>query len=104
MPKTVVIVGALDTKGHEFAFVKELIEKQGVKTLVVDFGVLGAPAFQPAISGAEVARAGGRDLAQLKDGEHKGLAMRTMATGLGDVVRRLDDRGRLDGELGRSGS
>jgi uncharacterized protein (UPF0261 family) len=104
MPKTVVIVGALDTKGREFAFVKELIEKQGVKTLVVDFGVLGAPAFQPDISGAEVARAGGGDLAQLQDGEHKDLAMRTMAAGLAELVRRLYDQGRLDGILGMGGS
>ena len=104
MPKTVVIVGALDTKGREFAFVKELVEKQGVKTLVVDFGVLGAPAFEPDISGAEVARAGGGDLAQLQDGEHKDLAMRTMAAGLAEVVRRLYDQGRLDGIPGMGGS
>ena len=104
MPKTVVIVGALDTKGREFAFVKELVEKQGVKTLVVDFGVLGAPAFEPDISGAEVARAGGGDLAQLQDGEHKDLAMRTMAAGLAGVVRPLFDQGRLDGILGMGGS
>ena len=29
MAKTVVLVGALDTKGEEFAFVKELIEARG---------------------------------------------------------------------------
>jgi hypothetical protein len=29
--KTVVIVGALDTKGREFAFVKDLIEQQGAR-------------------------------------------------------------------------
>jgi uncharacterized protein (UPF0261 family) len=104
MPKTVVIVGALDTKGHEFAFVKELIEKQGAQTLVVDFGVLGEPTFQPDIGRAEVARAGGGDLAQLKDGEHKDLAMRTMAAGLAEIVRRLYEEGRLDGILGMGGS
>ena len=49
MPKTVVIVGALDTKGQEFAFVKQLIEGTGLKTLVVDFGVLGEAAFTPDI-------------------------------------------------------
>ena len=43
MSKTVVIVGALDTKGAEFAFVKGLIEAEGLKTLVVDFGVMGSP-------------------------------------------------------------
>lgn len=104
MPKTVVIVAALDTKGHEFAFVKGLIEKQGVQTLVVDFGVLGEPVFQPDIGRAQVASAAGGDLAQLQDGEHKDLAMRTMAAGLAEVVRQLYDQGRLDGILGMGGS
>jgi uncharacterized protein (UPF0261 family) len=70
----------------------------------VDFGVLGAPVFQPDIGRAEVAQAGGGDLAQLQDGEHKDLAMRTMAAGLAEVVRRLYDQGRLDGILGMGGS
>jgi uncharacterized protein (UPF0261 family) len=104
MPKTVVVVAALDTKGREFAFVKDLIEKQGVHTLVVDFSVLGEPAFQPDIGRAEVAAAGGGDLAQLQDGEHKDLAMRTMAAGLAELVRQLYDQGRLDGILGMGGS
>jgi len=63
MPKTVVLVGALDTKGQEFAFVRDLIAGEGLETLVVDFGVLGEPAFSPEISRDEVARAGGGDLA-----------------------------------------
>ncbi len=49
MTKTVVIAGALDTKGQEFGFVKELIEKEGLKTLVVDFGVMGSR-FHPGYS------------------------------------------------------
>ena len=43
MDKTVVIAGALDTKGREFAFLKELIQAEGLKTLVIDFGVMGGP-------------------------------------------------------------
>ena len=58
MPKTVVIVGALDTKGVEFAFIKDLIEKEGLKTIVVDFGVMGEPYFTPQITRREVAQAG----------------------------------------------
>jgi len=34
MAKMVVLVGSLDTKGKEFAFIKELIEKEGLETLV----------------------------------------------------------------------
>ncbi len=104
MKKTVVLVGSLDTKGEEFAFVKDLIEKQGLETLVVDFGVLGEPAFEPDIGRDQVAQAGGGDLALLRQGEHKDEAMQTMATGVAAIVRRLYDEGRLDGVLGMGGS
>lgn len=104
MSKTVVIVGALDTKGKEFAYVKELIEKQGLKTLVVDFGVMGQPDLMPDIPHDEVARAGGGDLAALASGQHKDEAMKVMAAGLKAVVTRLYDEGKLDGIIGMGGS
>ena len=77
MNKTVVLVGALDTKGEEFAFVRELVTSQGLKTLVVDFGVLGQPAFRPDITREEVARSGGGDLEHLRSGQHKDEAIHT---------------------------
>jgi uncharacterized protein (UPF0261 family) len=104
MEKTVVIVGALDTKGDEIAFVKELITQRGLDTIVVDFGVLGEPAFQPEVGRDAVARAGGGDIAEFAGGDRKDLAMQTMAAGLTAVVRRLHDEGRLDGILGMGGT
>jgi uncharacterized protein (UPF0261 family) len=104
MSKTVVIVGALDTKGKEFAFVKDLIEKQGLKTLVVDFGVMGKPEFAPDITRDEVASHAGGNLAALSTGEHKDEAMRVMAAGLKDVVSELYAAGKLDGIIGMGGS
>ncbi len=104
MTKTVVLVGTLDTKGQEFAFVKELIEQAGLRTLMVDFGVMGGAAFPPDVSRDEVAAAGGGDLAHLASGERKDEAMRVMAEGLAVVVRRLYDEGQLDGILGMGGS
>jgi len=101
--RTVVITGTLDTKGVEFAFLKELISKEGLETLVVDFGVMGIPAFTPDISRDEVAQAGGGNLADLVSGGHKDQAMHIMATGLAVVVRRLFDEGRLDGIIGMGG-
>ncbi len=41
MAKPVVIVGALDTKGEEFRFVRDLIAARKLETVVVDFGVMG---------------------------------------------------------------
>ena len=104
MAKTVVIVGSLDTKGEEFAFVKGLIEGQGLETLAVDFGVMGEPGFRPDVDREEVVAAGGGDLAYLSSGGHKDEAMQTMATGLAVVVRKLYDGGKLDGIVGMGGS
>lgn len=104
MKKTVVLVGSLDTKGKEFAFVKELIEKESLNTLVVDFGVIGEPVFIPDVTRQEVAAAGGGDLAHLAGGEHKDEAMQVMADGLAVIVRQLYDQGKLDGILGMGGS
>jgi uncharacterized protein (UPF0261 family) len=104
MPKTVVIVGALDTKGKEFDYVRSRIRQLGLATLVVDFGVIGDPVFVPEVSNAEVAAAGGGDLAKLRGGDRKDEAMQTMARGLTAVVLRLHREGRLDGIIGMGGS
>jgi uncharacterized protein (UPF0261 family) len=104
MTKTIVIVGALDTKGEEFAYVRALLKKKRLKTIVVDFGVLGEPAFEPDISRSTVASAGGGDLERFRFGEHKDEAMKAMATGLAVIVRQLYDTGKLDGIIGMGGS
>ena len=104
MAKTVVIIGALDTKGHEFAFIKDLVEKAGLKTLVVDFGVMGEPSLQPDVSRAEVAAAGGGKLDQLRSGDRKDEAMKVMSTGLAVTVRKLYDGGKLQGIIGMGGT
>ncbi len=104
MSGTVLLVGALDTKGAEYAFVKDLIEASGLQTLVVDFGVMGQPAFEPDVSREDVAIAGGSNLAYLASGTRKDEAMRTMAQGLASVVERLYSEGRFEGILGMGGS
>ena len=104
MGKTVVLVGALDTKGAEFDYVRQVIRRAGLDVLTVDFGVLGEPAFVPDVGRAEVALAGGGDLDRWRSGQHKDEAMAGMAAGLAVVVRRLYDQGRLDGIVSMGGS
>ena len=84
--KAVVIVGALDTKGRELAFVKDLVEQQGLAALFVDFGILGEPTIPADVGREEVARAGGGDLEYLRRNKLREEAMPIMAEGLAVVV------------------
>ena len=102
--KTVVIAGALDTKSAEFALVKALVEKQGIRALVIDFGILGEPGFAPDISSEAVASAAGSELESLRRGMNRDEALSAMGRGLAVIVRRLFDEGKLDGILGMGGS
>jgi uncharacterized protein (UPF0261 family) len=104
MAKPVVIVGALDTKGEEFRFVRDLIAARKLETVMVDFGVMGDPPFVPDVPAETVARAGGHALADLRTSGDKTLAMETMAAGLEQVVKELYTQGRLGGILGMAGS
>ena len=43
MAKIIAVIGALDTKGDEFLFVKEDIEKRGHTALVINVGIVKTP-------------------------------------------------------------
>jgi len=104
MPKTIAVIGSLDTKGKEFAFVKAEIEKRGHKALVIDTGVVGEPAFEADVPAERVAEDGGVGLAELREKADKALAMETMTRGIAAVVEELYDRGQIDAVLSMGGS
>jgi uncharacterized protein (UPF0261 family) len=104
MAKTIVIVGALDTKGQEFAFVKAAIEARGHRALVINTGVIGEPPFEPDISAAQVAEAGGTTLQALREQGDRGQAIGVMTDGVANLVTALHEEGQVDGILGMGGS
>ncbi len=104
MPKTAVIIAALDTKGAEAALIRDVISARGLDTLIVDVGVLGEPTIPAQVSRAEVAAAGGDDHAELVRAGDKGRAMVAMAQGAEATAARLYAEGRLDGIIGLGGS
>jgi uncharacterized protein (UPF0261 family) len=104
MPKTIALVGALDTKGTEFAFVKATIEARGHRALVIDTGVAEDPSLAADIPASRVAAAGGASLAELREKADRGLAIDVMARGVAQVARELYDQGLIDGILSMGGS
>jgi uncharacterized protein (UPF0261 family) len=101
---TVVLVGTLDTKGIEYAFLRDRLRGRGADVLVVDAGIHEPVGLEPDISRQEVARAGGADVEQLAAGGDRGAAVTAMAAGAEQVVLRLHAEGKLAGILALGGS
>src|SRR5690554_3835552 len=99
MTKTIALIAALDTKGKDFAFVKEALAGRGSEVLVIDTGVMGEPKLAPDVAAAEVAQAGGTELQALREQADRGKAIEVMTRGIAEVVQRLHDEGRIDGVL-----
>jgi uncharacterized protein (UPF0261 family) len=104
MAKTIAILGSLDTKGPDYAFIKELIEARGHETLVIDTSVIDESHFEPDIDRAAVAEAGGGDIETLQEEQDRGAAMKVMSAGAAEIVRRLYAQDRFDGVISMAGS
>jgi uncharacterized protein (UPF0261 family) len=101
--RTILLLGTLDTKGLEYAYVRECIHARGHRTLLVDVGVLGEPTVAPDVTADDVARAGGSDLAALRARGDRGQAVDTMQRGACALLPAWYAQGRFDGVLGLGG-
>jgi uncharacterized protein (UPF0261 family) len=100
----VLLIGTLDTKGMEFAFVRQLLQQAGLATLVLDAGVLGPPGFPPDISRGEVYAAAGTTIEAIRQANDRGRAVTAAAEGAAILARRFHDQGVVEGVLGLGGS
>ena len=101
---SVILIGTLDTKGAELRWVRDILRRDGLQTLVIDAGTLGEPGFPPDIAREEVYAAGGAQLALLQRARDRGAAIAAAAGGAARVVADLHSRGQVDGILGLGGS
>lgn len=101
---TVVLVGTLDTKGKEYAFLRERVREHGVEVVLVDAGIMAGPLAEPDVTREQVAAAAGADVHALAAAGDRGAAVAAMARGASEVLLRLHGEGRLDGVLGLGGS
>jgi uncharacterized protein (UPF0261 family) len=104
MPKKVIIVGTLDTKGEEHLFLKQKIEENGIKTLVMDTGIVGPPFFEPDISRHDICSAVGYTIDELIKKKDRKFGIDVMAMGASKVARHLYEEGHLGGIISIGGS
>jgi uncharacterized protein (UPF0261 family) len=100
---TIAVLGTLDTKGQEHAFLAELIRQRGHQVLLIDAGTLHEPQVPPDIPRQQVAAAAGIDLAPINARHDRGEAVTAMTKGAPELVSQLARDGRIDGIISLGG-
>src|SRR5438309_638062 len=99
----VLLIGTLDTKGTEIAFVRNCLQQDhGVPVIVLDSGILGEPlGIVPDIGHDAVAAAAGEGetLDSIRAAGTRGAAVERMRRGVAATARELYRQGRVGGVL-----
>ena len=100
---TIALLGTLDTKGDEHAFVAAQIRARGHRTLLIDVGTDQPPRIVPDISREEVARVAGIDLAAITARHDRGECVAAMAGAAAIILAKLHGEGKIDGVISLGG-
>ena len=95
----IALIGTLDTKGEEIAYVRDRLRALGARPVVIDTGILGEAGCAADVPRAEVAAAAGDDLEGIRDAGSRGAAVERMTLGVRAVCLRLLAEDRLHGAL-----
>lgn len=100
---TIAVLGTLDSKGHEHAFVADLIRKQGHETLLIDLGSGGEPQVTPDVTRFEVAASIDLDLQALIDRQDRGECVVAMSKAAPVFLSGLVAEGKINGVISLGG-
>ena len=95
----IALIGTLDTKGEEIAYVRDRLRALGARPVVIDTGILGEAGCEADVPRAEVAAAAGDDLEGIRNAGSRGAAVERMTLGVRAVCLRLLGEDRLHGAL-----
>ena len=105
MSKNVLVIGTLDTKGPEFAYLRDRLEELGLDTLVADVGILEEPLnITPDIDHAEVARYGDTTIEALQNAGSRGRAVEGMRKAVKKMTLSLYREGKVDAAVSMGGA
>ena len=100
---TIAVIGTLDSKGHEHAYIADRIRARGHDVLLIDLGTGSEPQIQPDISRFDIAEAAGLDLQPLIDQQDRGACVVAMSEATPVLVTQLALDGKINGMISLGG-
>jgi uncharacterized protein (UPF0261 family) len=100
---TIAVLGTLDSKGLEHAFIAECIRARGHRALLVDVGSGSPPTVVPDISREEIADASGLNLADMLARKDRGECVHAMSEAAPIILAKLVAEGSIDGVISLGG-
>ncbi|MGA0134531.1 MAG: Tm-1-like ATP-binding domain-containing protein [Opitutales bacterium] len=100
---TIAVLGTLDSKGEEHAFIAALINRLGHRPLLIDVGTGAPPSMKPDVTREEVAAAAGIDLAALIARQDRGECVVAMTKAAPVMLAKLAAEGRIQGVISLGG-
>ena len=104
MGKYIGLLGTLDTKSEYIAYIKEEVRKRGHIPVVMDISMGGGDTLLKAdVSAAEMAKAGGMDIQEVRNFKGKDKISKVMTLGATRKVNELYVTKKLDGIMALGG-
>ncbi|WP_020468962.1 Tm-1-like ATP-binding domain-containing protein [Zavarzinella formosa] len=100
----VLLIGTLDTKGTELAYVRDILQSSGLTTTVIDSGSSGVPRIPADVTREEVFAAAGTSLAAIQRKADRGEAISLASIGVARLVAKLYRLGQVEGIFSLGGS
>ncbi|MCQ3930066.1 MAG: UPF0261 family protein [Chloroflexi bacterium] len=102
---TVLLIGTLDTKGPETAYLRDRVRELGCDTLVLDSGILGeAVGIDADFTRQQVATAAGSTIDALRNAGTRGKAVEEMLKGVRTIALDLFAEGKIHGVASLGGA
>ena len=99
----IAVLGTLDSKGHEHAYVAEIIRQQGHTPLLIDVGSYADPQVTPDYTRFDVAAVAGKDLTALYEKQDRGECVVAISEAVPIFVAQLQADGKIDGIISLGG-
>jgi uncharacterized protein (UPF0261 family) len=104
VPKTVLIISTLDTKGQETAYLVEKLKGLGLNTLLMDISMRGDAPSRADIPPDRVAAAGGSSFDEIRNSRNRSQITDITMAGASRIAADLLSENKLDGVIAIGGS